>query len=120
MASGIRDFREIAAHEGIAMRFFTPGDVDSLAEQLLLALNSPDDLKAMAMQSYAAAVAMSMPRVIQGYVDSFRQHQRIKLLRLLSDMRRGAPSEGREELIRKVAQEIQDWHDEDKSRECLR
>ena len=35
IASGIQDFRELAEHEGIAMRFFTPGDVDSLVEQML-------------------------------------------------------------------------------------
>ena len=42
IASGIRDFRDLAEHEGIAMRFFTPGDTDSLVEEMLLALNSPD------------------------------------------------------------------------------
>ena len=48
IASGIQDFRDLAEHEGIAIRFFTPGDLDSLVEQMLLALNSPDDLKEMA------------------------------------------------------------------------
>jgi len=48
IASGIQDFREIAEHEGIAIRFFASGNADSLFEQLLSALNSTDELKEMA------------------------------------------------------------------------
>jgi glycosyltransferase involved in cell wall biosynthesis len=113
IASGIQDFRELAEHEGIAMRFFTPGDANSLVEQLLLALNSPDDLKEMAFRSYAAGVALSMPRVVRDYILSFRQQQRVNLLQLVSCMRRGGHCEGREELARTVGERIQKWEDED-------
>ena len=61
---------------------------DSLVEQLLLALNSPDQLKEMAWQSYAAGVAMSMPRVVREYIRSFRQHERVKILQLAAGLRR--------------------------------
>jgi glycosyltransferase involved in cell wall biosynthesis len=113
IASGIRDFREIAEHEGIAIRFFTPGDVDSLVEQLLLTLNSPDELKAMAWRSYAAGVAMSMPQVVREYIRSFRQHERIKTLQLAAALRRAGQLRRADALAQNVGERIQRWQDED-------
>ncbi|MGA7291666.1 MAG: glycosyltransferase [Terriglobales bacterium] len=121
IASGIRDFRELKEHERIAMRFFTPGDADSLVEQLLLALNSPNDLKEMAWQSYAAGVAMSMPHVVREYIRSFRQHDRVKTLQLAASLRRTGQfqfsSQFRfqrpDDLARIVGEKIQKWQDED-------
>jgi glycosyltransferase involved in cell wall biosynthesis len=113
IASGIPDFRDLADHEGIAMRFFTPGDVESLVEQLLLALNSPDELKEMASQSYAAGVAMSMPLVVREYIRAFRQHERVKILQLAASLRRGGQFHRADELARTVGEKIQRWQDED-------
>jgi glycosyltransferase involved in cell wall biosynthesis len=113
IASGIEDFRELAEHEGIAMRFFTPGDVDSLVEQLLLALNSPSELQEMAWRSYAAGVAMSMPLVVREYIRSFRQHERVKTLQAAAALRRAGQSRRSEELARTVGEKIQRWRDED-------
>ena len=113
IASGIPDFRELAEHEGIAMRFFTPGDTGSLVEQLLLALNSPSELKQMAWQSYAAGLAMSMPLVVREYVRSFRQQERIKTLQSAADLRRAGQFRRSEELARTVGEKIQKWQDED-------
>jgi glycosyltransferase involved in cell wall biosynthesis len=113
IASGIQDFRDLAEHEGIAIRFFLPGDVDSLVEQLLLALNSPEDLKEMAWQSYAAGVAMSMPAVVREYIRSFRQQERIKILRSVATLRRAGPSHRSDEVARALGEKIQRWQDED-------
>ena len=113
IASGIQDFRDLAEHEGIAMRFFTSGDVDSLVEQLLLALNSPDELKEMAWRSYAAGVAMSMPLVVREYIRNFRQHERIKILQLAADLRRAGQFQRADGLARTVGEKIQSWQDED-------
>jgi len=113
IASGIRDFRELADHEGIAMRFFTPGDRESLVETLLALLHSPREREQMAWQSHNAAIAMSMPRVIQDYVRSFRQHQRVAVLRRMSDLRRNAHHEGDAALSRSLGQRMQRWQDED-------
>jgi glycosyltransferase involved in cell wall biosynthesis len=113
IASGIRDFRDLAEHEGIAMRFFRPGDTDSLVEEMLLALNSPEQLKEMAWQSYAAGVAMSMPQVVREYIRSFRQHERIKVLQLAADLRRGRQFQRENELGRTVGEKIRRWQDED-------
>jgi glycosyltransferase involved in cell wall biosynthesis len=113
ISSGIQDFRDLAEHEGIAMRFFTPGDADSLVEQLLLALSSPEELKEMAWRSYAAGVAMSMPRVVREYIQSFRQHQRIKVLQWAASLRRAGQFHRSEEFARTVGDKIQSWQDED-------
>ena len=113
IASGIRDFRDLAEHEGIAMRFFTPADTGSLVEQMLLALNSPDQLKEMAWQSYAAGVAMSMPQVVREYIRSFRQQERVKTLQLAADLRRAGQFQRKQKLARTVGERIQKWQDED-------
>ncbi len=113
IASGIEDFRELAEHERIAIRFFTPGDTDSLVEQLLLALDSPEDLKEMALQNYAAGVAMSMPEVVREYIRSFRRQERIKTLQSVAGLRRSGQFHRSEALARSVGERIQTWQDED-------
>lgn len=112
IASDIQDFRELAEHEGIAIQFFTPGDADALVEQLLLALNSPDDLKEMAWRSHAAGVAMSMPQVVREYIRSFRQHERVKTLQLAASLRRAGQFQRADALACTVGQKIQRWPDE--------
>jgi len=113
IASGIHDFRELAEHEGIAMRFFTPGDEDSLVEQMLTVLSSPNEMKEMAWRSYAAGVAMSMPLVVREYIRTFRQQERIKLLQLVAGLRRAGRLQKPSELARTAGEKIQKWQDED-------
>jgi len=113
IASGIQDFRDLAEHEGIAIRFFTPGDEDSLVEELVNALNSPEELQEMAWKSHAAGVAMSMPQVVRDYIRSFRQQERIKTLQLAATLRRAGQFQRPEELARSVGEKIQRWKDED-------
>ena len=113
IASAIEDFQQLAEHEGIAIRFFVPDDIDSLAEQMLLALESPDELKEMAWRNYSAAVAMSMPQVVQDYIRAFRRQERIKLLQRAADFRRKHPFPNRGEQARTVGESIQRWQDED-------
>lgn len=113
IASGIQDFRELAEHEGIAIQFFTPGDADSLVEQLLVTLSSPEDMQEMAWQNYAAGIAMSMPEVVRGYIRSFRRQERIRILQSAAGLRRTGQSRRSEELARNVGERIQRWRDED-------
>jgi glycosyltransferase involved in cell wall biosynthesis len=115
IASDIPDFRELAEHEGIAMRFFTAGDTNSLVEQLLLALNSPDELKEMAWRNYTAGVAMSMPHVVRDYIRAFRQRERVRVLQVAAGLRRNGRFRQRANLARLVGEKIQQWQDEDKS-----
>ena len=113
IASSIQDFRELAEHEGIDIRFFTPGNAESLAAEMLLALNSPDDLEKMAWRNYSAGVAMSMPQVVRDYIRSFRQQERIKLLQLAASIRRRGGLQNGGQLARTVGEKIQKWQDED-------
>jgi glycosyltransferase involved in cell wall biosynthesis len=113
IASDIQDFRELAEHERIDIRFFKSGDVDSLVEQLLRALNSPDELQQMAWRNYSAGISMSMPVIVRDYIRSFQQRERIKVLQLASDMRRGRRFEQPEQLARLVGEKIQKWPEED-------
>jgi glycosyltransferase involved in cell wall biosynthesis len=113
IASGIQDFRELAEHEGIAMRFFVPGDRGSLVEQMLTVLNSPNEMKAMAWRSYEAGVAMSMPLVVREYIRNFRQQERIKVLQCVAGLRRAGQFQEPSELARRAGEKIQKWQDED-------
>jgi glycosyltransferase involved in cell wall biosynthesis len=113
IASDIQDFREVAEHEGIAIRFFRSGNVESLVEELSGALNSPEELQAMAWKSYAAGVAMSMPQVVREYIQSFRQRQRIKVLQKAAGLRRNGQYRRSDKLARVVGEKIQRWSDED-------
>jgi len=115
IASGIQDFQELAEHEGIAMRFFTPGNEDSLVEQMLMALNSPNELKEMAWRSYAAGVAMSMPLVVREYIRIFRQQERIKILQVLAGLRRAGRPQKPSEMARTAGEKVQKWQDEDQA-----
>lgn len=113
LASDILDFRELAANEGIAIRYFRLGSTDSLVEQMLSALNSPTELQEMAWQNYAAGVAMSMPSVVREYIQSFRQRERIKALQLAARLRRiGQPSRS-DALALRLAEQMQRWQAED-------
>jgi glycosyltransferase involved in cell wall biosynthesis len=113
IASGIQDFRDLAEHEGIAMRFFKPANAESLVEEMFDALNSPDELKEMAWQSYAAGVAMSMPQVVKEYIRTFRQQERVKTLQLAARLRREGQFQRADGLARTVGEKIQRWQDED-------
>lgn len=113
IASDIEDFKELAEHEGIAIRYFTPGNVDSLVEQMLFCLNSPHVLHEMAWQNYAAGVAMSMPSIVRDYVRSFRQQERVKILQAAAKLRRGGYVKSEGDLARTVGERIQKWQDED-------
>jgi glycosyltransferase involved in cell wall biosynthesis len=113
LASDILDFRELAANEGIAIRYFRLGSTDSLVEQLLLALNSPTELQEMAWQNYAAGVAMSMPTVVREYIQSFRQRERITALQLAARLRRNGQPTRSDNRALQLAEQMQRWQDED-------
>ncbi|PYX65407.1 MAG: group 1 glycosyl transferase [Acidobacteria bacterium] len=88
IASDIRDFRQLAEEEGLAIEFYRAGDNVSLATMLLQLLQSPERQQAMALQNFSVALHMTMPRVIREYLRSFDLQERIELLRSLSRIRR--------------------------------
>jgi len=113
IASDIKDFRELARDEGIAIRFFHQGDVNSLVEQMAGALTSPDELREMAWQNYQAGVAMSMPSIVRDYIRAFRQRERVETLQLAARLRRQGRVTQSGKLALTVGERIQEWEDED-------
>lgn len=88
LAPDIEDFVELAEQEMVSMEFFVANDASSLAQQLLMLLQSPDRLALMAQNNFKAALQMSMPRIIQQYVRSFDMQQRVRTLKAYSQLRR--------------------------------
>jgi glycosyltransferase involved in cell wall biosynthesis len=115
IASDIQDFQELAAQEGFAIEFFKSGNADSLRDKIISALNSPKKLEAMALQNYAAGVAMSMPKVVREYLQSFRRSERVKTLQTAAQLRRSGQFSRPEHLARSVGEKIQGWADEDEA-----
>jgi glycosyltransferase involved in cell wall biosynthesis len=110
IASDLRDFRELAEHERMAMEFFPVGDAPSLAAKLRQLLQSPQLLTAMAQQNFAAAMQMTMPRVVREYLHTFERIRRLSVLEELSRLRQSSNwLPGRESLGRKLGEELQSW-----------
>jgi glycosyltransferase involved in cell wall biosynthesis len=77
VCADIDDFREMAAREDMAIRFYRKGNADELAKQFILMLQSPELQRDMAEQNFAAGVEMTMTKVVEGYLRWF-ELQRFK------------------------------------------
>ena len=71
VSADIRDFRDMAADEDMAISFYKTGDPRDLAAQLIGLLESPQEQRQAAEQNYAAAIRMTMPNVVQNYLRWF-------------------------------------------------
>ena len=71
VCADIGDFREMAADEGMAIRFYKIGDAADLAEQFIQILRSPELQHQMADQNFAAGVEMSIASVVRNYLRWF-------------------------------------------------
>jgi len=110
VASDIRDFRELAEHEHVAIEFFATGSATDLAARLLELLNSPAQLQAMANRNFSAALQMTMPEVVRTYVRSFERNRRLKVLQGFSRLRQSSAwFPGRESIAESCAAEAQIW-----------
>jgi glycosyltransferase involved in cell wall biosynthesis len=109
LAPEIEDFVELAQQEMVSMEFFVPNDVDSLAQRLLDLLQNPSRLEIMAMQNFSAALQMSMPQIIRQYIHSFDMHQRVKMLRTFSRLRRSNRMPSRRSAIRQLEKHRLCW-----------
>ncbi len=110
IASDLRDFRELAEHERMAMEFFPAGDTPGLAAKLRHLLQSPELMTAMAQQNFAAAMQMTMPQVVREYLRSFDKIRYLNVLEELSHFRQSQSwLPGRKSLSRKVGEDIQSW-----------
>jgi glycosyltransferase involved in cell wall biosynthesis len=88
ISADIRDFREMAADEDLAIEFYETGVPESLGEQLLALLNDPERQRAMAEQNFSAALRMTMPQIIRQYLRAFDLHQQRAALMPISRFRR--------------------------------
>lgn len=88
LAADIEDFRALADFEGLSIEYFTPNDVESLADRLAALLNSPERLAQMAAKNFSAALQMSMPQVVRQYIRSFDVQHRLRVLREFSQLRK--------------------------------
>jgi glycosyltransferase involved in cell wall biosynthesis len=82
VCADIDDFREMAAREDMAIRFYKKGDADELAKQFIVMLQSPELQRAMAEQNFAAGVEMTMTTVVRGYLRWFELQRLKKAMRI--------------------------------------
>ncbi len=71
VCADIGDFREMAASEGMAVRFHRKGDASDLAENLITLLQSPKLQRQMAEHNFAAGVEMTVSSVVKNYLRWF-------------------------------------------------
>jgi glycosyltransferase involved in cell wall biosynthesis len=75
VCADIGDFREMAAGEGMAIRFYEKGDAADLAKQFIVLLRSPELQRQMADHNFAAGVEMTMTSVVKNYLRWFELHK---------------------------------------------
>lgn len=88
VCAGIADFREMADNEDLAIAFYETGNLNSLADQLIDLLQSPERQRQMSEQNFSAAMRMTMPQIVRQYLRSFDLHQRTRALEPLRRFRR--------------------------------
>jgi glycosyltransferase involved in cell wall biosynthesis len=117
LASDIEDFVELARQEQVSIEFFSANNVDSMAKQLIGIFQNPQHLQAMAQANFNAALQMSMPQIIREYTRSFDIHQRVRVLKNYSRLRRarnGMPR--RSWMIRQIEKDLSSRTNENTSR----
>jgi glycosyltransferase involved in cell wall biosynthesis len=88
VSADIKDFREMADDEGLAIQFYKVGEPRNLAENLISLLNSPEKQHEMSEQNFSAALRQTMPQIIRKYLRAFDLHQRARALEPISRFRR--------------------------------
>jgi len=71
VGADIPDFRDMAADEDMAVRFYRVGDAPDLANQLITILRSPELQRSMARQNFAAGLEMTIGKVVRNYLRWF-------------------------------------------------
>jgi glycosyltransferase involved in cell wall biosynthesis len=110
ISADIKDFREMATDEDLAVSFYDTGSAASLASQLQSLLNNSEQMREMSEQNFSAALRMTMPQIIRQYLRSFDLHQRARALEPISRFRRipaWVPS--RSAIFRAAAPRWQSW-----------
>jgi hypothetical protein len=99
VCADIDDFREMAAGENMAIRFYKKGDAADLAEQFVAILQSPNLQRAMAEHNYEAGKEMTMTSVVKSYLRWFELHKYKRTMRkeaLIPELQHLQPSDSRD------------------------
>lgn len=88
ICADIPDFREMAADEQLAIRFFRTGDPHSMAECIMSVLQSPEAQREMGEANFSAALRQTMPMIIRQYLRSFSMQEGHSALLPFSRFRR--------------------------------
>lgn len=88
VSADLPDFRQMAQGEELAIEFYPPGSAAGLADCLTQLLQDDGKQQLMAMQNFSAALRMTMPNVVQKYLQHFELQQRVQTLRYVSRFRR--------------------------------
>jgi glycosyltransferase involved in cell wall biosynthesis len=75
VCADIDDFKEMAAGEDMAIRFYKKGDAGAMAEQFIAILQSPELQREMSNHNFAAGVEMTMTNVVKSYLRWFELHK---------------------------------------------
>ncbi len=73
VGADIGDIRHVAEEEELAVDYYRTDDAGDLAGKLIALAHDPGRQLRMAEQNYAAALAMTMPRIVAQYLNDFRQ-----------------------------------------------
>jgi hypothetical protein len=77
----------MADYEGMAMDFYSTGNVQDFADKVVGILEDPERQREMAEQNFSAGLRMTMPEVMHRYLRTFDFHRRAKLLASISRFR---------------------------------
>jgi glycosyltransferase involved in cell wall biosynthesis len=80
VGADIEDFRDMAADEDMAVRFYKVGDASDLANQLITVLRSPELQRSMGRQNFAAGLEMTIGSVVRNYLRWFELNKTKKAL----------------------------------------
>lgn len=72
VAPPIADIINVTSEEGLAVDYYALDDAGDLADKLIALARDPERQRQMAEQNYAAALAMTMPYIVQQYLTDFR------------------------------------------------
>jgi len=81
VCADINDFRDMAAEEEMAVKFYKIGDAADLAQQLIAILESAALQRSMGEHNFAAGQQMTMSSVIRNYLRWFELNRSKRALR---------------------------------------
>jgi glycosyltransferase involved in cell wall biosynthesis len=87
VGADIGDFRDMAADEDMAIRFYQVGDAAGLAQQLITILRSPELQQSMGRQNFAAGLEMTIGNVVRNYLRWFEVNRYKKELAMVPEPR---------------------------------